>query len=151
MSEINIKAELKKGYLMFRAFENGMKLAEEIDSLESTISNRKKFLADLEKEISSKNDILNAEKIKILDEVSEIKKEADKNKLQISEDFAAYKKSFDEKYKPLEQKIKSAQEKLSVLDKKYNELYDDYAEKKSSFDLLNKNIEETKSKLRGIL
>lgn len=151
MSDINIKSELKKGYLMFRAFENGLKLAEEIEGLESTISIRKKALADLELEISSKDKILDGEKKKLADEIAEVKKDADKKKSQINNDFAAYKKSFDAKYKPLEEKIKLAEDKLSALDEKYNVLHQEYADKKASFDLLNKDIEETKAKLRGIL
>lgn len=151
MSEINIKSELRKGYLMFRAFENGMKLAEEIEGLESTIVNRKKDLAALELEISSKDKILDGEKKKLANEIAEITKEADKKKTQVSVDFGEYKKSFDDKYKPLNDKIKKAEDKLADLDAKYNTLHQEYVEKKAAFDLLNKDIEETKAKLRGIL
>ena len=151
MSELNLKAELKKGYLMFRAFENALKLSDELDGLEQTITLRKVALADLEKTILNASKLLDEEKEKLAKQLDVIVADNSVKQKQIEKDFNEFKKTFDDKYKPLTDKLKKVEDKIAVTELEYTDLSNKLADKKVAFDALNKEIEDTKSKLRGIL
>lgn len=151
MSDINLKGELKKGYLMFRAFENALKLSDELDGLEQTIALRKTALATLEENIKSSDKLLDAEKKKIEGQLNALSQDALLKQKQIEKDFADFKKIFDDKYKPLTDKLKKVEDKIASTELEYTDLSNKLADKKVAFDLLNKEIEETKAKFRGIL
>lgn len=150
MSELNLKAELKKGYLMFRAFENALKLSDELEGLEQTITLRKSALADLEKTITNTFDLLEEEKEKLAKQLDVIVTDNFIKQKQIEKDFNEFKKTFDDKYKPLTDKLKKVEDKIVATELEYNNLSSKLADKKAEFDALNKGIEETKSKFRSM-
>lgn len=150
MSEINIKAELKKGFLMFRAFEHGMKLADEIDNIENTLQKKRKDLELLDGKLKSSETLLKDELEKISGEVGAARKremsDLDEYKKQNNDTRADLNKKLD----GIKSSIKTAETKAEAKQKEIDALDAEISSKKEDLAKFNKEIEETKNKFRSM-
>jgi chromosome segregation ATPase len=150
MSEINFKGELKKGYLMFRAFEHGMKLAEEIDNLEGAIQAKNKELAEINASIKSSKALRDKEIDKIADEIEQLRKAELDSIETIKKSNEEIKIGLDKRIYSLNQAVKKAEEKIAEKNKALTELDIQIAQREKDLNLFNKEIEETKTKFRSM-
>ena len=150
MSDINIKAELKKGYLMFRAFEHGMKLAEEIDNIEGVLQTKRKELIDIDAKIKTSGGILDKELDKISDEIEQLRKKELEELEAFKKQNAESKYALEKKLASINESIKKAETKIASKNKDVDDLDVQIAQKKADLDKFNKEIEETKAKFRSM-
>lgn len=150
MSEINLKGELKKGYLMFRAFEHGIKLAEELENLEGAIQGKKKELDEVTIKLKGSADILSKELDKIAHEVEIARNKEIEDLEQYKKDKALERAALDKKLASINDAIKKAEGRVAAKTKEAEEIDGVLAQRKVDLDKFNKEIEETKAKFRGM-
>lgn len=150
MSEINLKHELKKGYLMFRAFEHGMKLAEEIDNLEGTLQSKRKELVEVDGKIKSSKGILDKELDKISNEIEQLRKKEMEDLESTKKANAEIKAGLEKKLASINVAIGKAESSIKAKSDRSVELDIEIAQKEKDLNLFNKEIEETKSKFRSM-
>lgn len=151
MSDVNLRAELRKGYLLFRAFENGIKAAEQLEQLEQVCSEKEKAIAEYSKkedaakkkfvdlEIALENAFKQSE-TEINDAISGLRVQ-----LKDAEDkFKARLADHDKREKKIVSDIVVKEEKLKMLDA-------DVAKLMAQKDIFAKEIEEAKAKFRSML
>lgn len=150
MSEVNFKHELKRGYLMFRAFEHGMKLAEEIDNLEGNIQSKSKELSELDAKIKKSGVLYDVELDKIADEIEQIRKKAMEDIELLRLEHGKEKDALVKKIAGLNEDVKKLDAKVKGKIERSTELDIEIAQKEKDLNNFNKEIEETKTKFRSM-
>ena len=151
MSEINLKAELKKGYLMFRAFEHGVELAEKLSQIEGDCIEKEKIIAEFsakEKAAKSAHDASIAELDRQLkvhkDRAEEAMALIDKESSLAKDTFKKLLSEHSKKEAKIIENIKSQEAELLKLNNSVETL-------SIERNKIIAEIEETKTKFRNML
>ena len=150
MSEVNIKAELKKYCMTLRAFENAYKVAEEVENLDGTLQKKKKELEEIDARLKSSKAILEKELDKISDEIEQVRQKAMEEIDALRGEHKSEKDGLVKKIAGLNEDAKKLDAKIKAKVERSTELDIEIAQKEKDLNLFNKEIEDTKTKFRSM-
>ena len=150
-STLNLRKELQRGALVYKAFEHGLELADKLKTIEEQITIRQTEVAKLDKvlEIARENHSVEMKKLEDgkLKRELEIISEIATNTKDVGKKLADAEKELSEVCISID-KLKEKEKELSgsIADKQF-----EIAQKEESLEALNEKIKEAKKKMEDFL
>lgn len=147
---INIRSELKRGYAVFKAFENALAIAERLDSVNIDIREAERRLLDINEEKKKAEENATIVMDGFNDHIEESKRRLEDELISFANDISSQKEKIISEYNKVQDEMQKNRDRLLALGKQEEEKLAKISILQKKIDELNVILQETTQKFIGI-